>query len=245
MQKAVKIGTSARLYGPALTFQAGPEGRLVNGDSVVLPFSEDAPARFRRRFDKSWAKSRYSDRAWPRLLELVASKLEELPDNPFVLEEAWLCGLHLDGGPRVAGARRLYLDDIAAADSARAEAETLAYELASIWDATEVVSAEVYPSELSADVQVRDLASDKVTGWRLRNIHDVGLVINPLFPVAPRREPGGVVRAHQGALWFWDLEPEGERTVEWRPVRPLTEAESVCYLRVAKFPVISDRVRMD
>jgi len=94
---------------PDLTFQYSEQGELCNSSLfTTTPLCEDAPAIYRERFIKRWTvggringlPDLKGEVCWERLRELVGSLLQQLPDNEFVLEEAWLAGLVSEMPPR-------------------------------------------------------------------------------------------------------------------------------------------------
>jgi hypothetical protein len=79
---------------PDLTFQYSARGELDSSACMptATPLCADAPALYRARFLARWAE-RGGEVCWERLRELVGNLLRDLPDNPFVLQKAWLVGL--------------------------------------------------------------------------------------------------------------------------------------------------------
>lgn len=87
---------------PDLTFQYSPLGELNTSSFYThTPLCEDAPTVYRARFIKHWTvlpeepgdREYNGEVCWERLRELVGQSLQRLPDNPFVLEDAWLVSL--------------------------------------------------------------------------------------------------------------------------------------------------------
>ena len=83
------------IFTPGLTYQYTPEGELdqsMPSDSMEIPATSAhlAPERFREKFNRQWSSH---PGAWERLCFLIGEKLAILPDNYFVLRQAWLCGL--------------------------------------------------------------------------------------------------------------------------------------------------------
>lgn len=94
---------------PDLTYEYSEQGELDNSSLfTTTPLCEDAPAIYRERFIKRWTvggringlPDLKGEVCWERLRELVGNLLRQLPDNPFVLEEAWLAGLVQEMPPR-------------------------------------------------------------------------------------------------------------------------------------------------
>lgn len=87
---------------PDLTYQYSDDGELSTSSlSTYTWLCEDAPALYHERFVRRWtipamdrpAGSLNGETCWLRLQELIGDVLRRLPDNPFVLEDAWLAGL--------------------------------------------------------------------------------------------------------------------------------------------------------
>lgn len=93
MERAEEEGSYGSTFAPEVTFQYSPEGQESPGEGMKMPLREDSPAIYRRRMMQQWHGSKHADKVWIRLQELVQAKLEKLPDNKFVQQEAWLAGL--------------------------------------------------------------------------------------------------------------------------------------------------------
>lgn len=107
----------ATIFGDVLTYQYSDEGQICTqmGASMELTFDETVRERYQAAI-----RAEYADfpGAWERLVELSRKSLEALPDNPFAQEQAWLCGVHPDGGERVAKIRQQAATERSAVENA-------------------------------------------------------------------------------------------------------------------------------
>ena len=73
-----------------------------------------------------------------------------------------------------------------------------------------------------------------------RNVFDVGVVINPDYPIKPGHRSGGIAIEEDGVLQWSGFEKAGTSMM-----RPLTENEKICWTIIAKFGKYSGaRIRM-
>lgn len=104
--------TAVLIYGDEVSFLGAEEGEVdtSHGAGIPLPFGEDVPERYRQVVLA--AHGGRGELAWARLQATSREMLQSLPENPFVQQQAWLCGLHKDGGPHVALMRERQLREI-------------------------------------------------------------------------------------------------------------------------------------
>lgn len=220
------------IYVPMVTYQYGAEGNL--DPSMLrpsLPFDTDIRERF-----KEWTIAQYPShpQTWSRLSELVAGKLAALPDNPFVLEDAWLCGIIEDGGPHV----KARFDQLSAFRQNQREEEEarLARETERQSLEAELSVKVLGKTSTAAKVEVTSRATGETLSFTCRNIFDVGYVINPNYAIAPGLKPGGIVNKGE---WMTYTEGRG-----WEAVRPLTDFEKQAYRYLSHFSPIDTAIRM-
>jgi len=90
-----------------------------------------------------------------------------------------------------------------------------------------------------ADVEITDPTTGETGRFQCRNLFDFGYVVNPMYPLAPGRKPGGLAR-RTGAGWAWD-DFDG---CEWLSVRPMTDFEARAIEYLHRFPPIGIGVRL-
>lgn len=237
---------SVTIFCPTLTYQYSRSGELdtSHGGDIELPFDETIRERFRAMIE-----ARYTNfpAAWDRLCELERGMLDRLPDNPFVLQDAWVCGL-IDDPPEFV--RGLYIrlakqrEWDAEETRQQAEREARRNHLRSQVACT-VLREYSVPAEVGRDpgarVRIRSLADGSELEFECRNIFDFGYVVNPLYPIAPGKKPGGIVNidpATKARFWM-DFDGKG-----WQRIRDLTPFESLAIAYLDEFPPIADGIRM-
>jgi hypothetical protein len=218
------------IFTPTITYQYSDEGELSGQTSAPILFDEHVQERFRADVEKSY--DNHPD-AWPRLCQLMSKQLDRLPDNSFVQQYAWLCGIG-DGGPHVAGLFT-QLAKLRKADEERAIREV---EDSKRRDDLKSKIALRVVRKLNDGIVVE--VSSRSTGEQLRfscrNIFDFGYVINADYPISEGREPGGIcVRG----LWQDYLDGQG-----WHDIRPATEFELLAISYLHQFPPVYDGIRM-
>lgn len=225
--------TDITIFCPTVTYQYSSAGEL-SSHSVELPFDETIRDRFRQYVAGSYTNH---PEAWERLRELVGERLTRLPDNEFVLRDAWLCGLIEDGGPKVSGcvallARQREEDRIANEERAALAARIKALE-------EKVACTILTQTPHAASVRVRSLTDGVELTFDCRNIFDFGYVVNPGYEIAPGKK-GGIVTI-KDEVWYWQYFVDGNG---WQIVRALTdfERDAVKYLGLA--PPIASHIRM-
>jgi len=95
-----------------------------------------------------------------------------------------------------------------------------------------------------AEVEVTDPATGESARFRCRNVFDFGYVVNPMYPLAPGRDPGGLPKRIKSA-WVWeDFEMDEDGDLGWVQVRSMTgfEIHAIEYLN--RFPPIGTDIRM-
>lgn len=220
------------IYLPGVTYQYGEQGELDSSmPRPTLPFDETVRERFKQRTIANFSNR---PQAWARLGELIAAKLQALPDNPFVRQDAWLCGLTEDGGPYVQGLfdrLQAYRDEIAQreADRQALEAERQSLE-------AEIEVKVLSQSATMAMVEVTARVGGQTLAFVCRNVFDVGYVVNPNYSVAPGLKPGGIANAGQ---WMNYTDGQG-----WQPVRALTDFEKKAQHYLTDFSPIRTAMRM-
>lgn len=91
---------SVQIYGDLVPELEPERAGVVMTPTVPLPFGEDAPTRYRLMVLERYGVK--GEAAWRTLVETSRALIERMPENEFVHQQAWLCGLHGDGGRLVA-----------------------------------------------------------------------------------------------------------------------------------------------
>ena len=90
-----------------------------------------------------------------------------------------------------------------------------------------------------AEVEITDPATGESARFRCRNVFDFGYIVNPMYPLAPGRDPGGLPKRTKGG-WVWqDFDGQG-----WITIRPMTDFEARAVEYLDRFPPIHAGIRM-
>lgn len=234
-----------RIYGAGITFQYSNDGEIDNShgggfDIELSPFEIDEdgrniPAIWQKKFASRWEdfSERKSIDVLSRLRELISKSLEQLPDNPFVIEKAWLLGVNVDkneANANMLGKGRKQI----AARAARMRADIAEEKMIEEERLKENTRLNSLISCINHEVkEIQDEGgmthlhrytlkhnNGETLKFSVRNIFDFGVVINPDYEVIPGMK-GGLAADHNNALTWHDFR-SGEG---WVPVRELTEAE--------------------
>jgi hypothetical protein len=241
--------TTPTMYCPTITYQYSADGGYCS-DSLALPFDETIRERFHAYILASYNNPPHctGERAWERLLELQADLLAKLPDNPFTLRAAWVCGLIDDPPTYVVGlyARLAQARKEAAEEAAqRAASEAKRADLKSKVSCTVVRSYQVAGEDGNdpvAIVRVKSLEDGAELEFACRNIYDFGYVINPRYAITPGRAPGGCMNLDpETKQWFW---MDYEAGNGWSRIRDLTPFERLALDYLYEFPPVVDGIRM-
>jgi hypothetical protein len=241
------------IYGPGITYQYNNAGEInqqsCGGHSPELdPFRiyrvDDIRSQWQASFLGQWSDSkRGASNVLGRLQELIKGQLERLPDNPFVMCDAFLVGVSDVPGDRVVGWVKL-ADSIRAEVQKEQENET-ELNLKKIEAAKGIECKIVKMDRGTAGEEGRDpsaLVEIRIDGgepirFNCRNIFDVGYVVNPAYSIAPGMEPGGL--ANKGQWETFNADKGG-----WYSVRDLTPDETRALAHLYLYPPVYDGIIM-
>lgn len=89
-----------QIFGDLVPALEPEQPGVVMTPALPLPFGEDAPQRYRLAILGRYGEA--GKEGWETLVSMSRELLKRMPDNEFVQQQAWLCGLHQDGGRLVA-----------------------------------------------------------------------------------------------------------------------------------------------
>lgn len=208
--------TNIYLCGHDLTYQYNPEGEIATSAGSGLHISVrrvpgDLKPSYHDHYDpivdsiddippcyKNLILDRWGEQGWKRLQYFTQAILDKRPENPSVQEQAWIAGLHPDGGEYIANLRQRY-----AASKAEVEAE-IACSTAKqdrIDELKTLLQPQVLRTQESKNPEggVDYRAEVEICGavYICRDLFDAGYVIHP---------PDGKGVATEGTWWSLDDE---------------------------------------